>query len=693
MLLKDAPSYKKMLRTVAAVEAEVVSSTGGQYETWAQLQANPGTTNGDLAIVYNDPDTHYDPGQDSANGDWPDGIVPNEGLYTWSAGNSSWDYYRETMAADLYRLQVEIEASAASVADAASDFAALESSLYRTDPYKFGRADANFSTGGTIYGDRYFWLDPLPYEGTVDSITAAETSTAGTAEAALYRDVDGTLTLQATSNITLGGANATVTRALDTPFDVLPGDILAIRVDTTGSVSLKDWQSNTWSAAGIWNAFGGAFSATVALGAKGTGEPSINWNMSVPVQSVTAAEFEALKNRVSVLEVSVAALQAAELAQLPLSARILKRNAYSPTPQEFWGADPIASFTYVAGNEHAYTLTGPGVNVYSPDDPMVRKLGGTWQQAGGYPYGLVWMSSSTDYGNPTPLGQIEKEGTSPKFEILMTGDVFEFFTAPGPQNSMWVEVDGKFNSALAVPGRDGTFYHYKIDFGSVATRRIVVHLPLEGGFADIRVNGTLADPTPALSLSAYFMGDSITEGTGVVGQDLYISKVAKYLGIDDYANGGVGGTGYIQELGDKPNFQNRTDDVLTYNDNGPADILIVAGGINDNAFTDQQVEDAAYSFFSAIRAAAPETIIVACGPLMASQATYDGYLPRQQAIHNAANRVSKTITIDMSPIPNDDPLWPTYFDPGDPTHTQELGHQRIADVLGPAIAKGLLELL
>lgn len=91
-------------------------------------------------------------------------------------------------------------------------------------------------------------------------------------------------------------------------------------------------------------------------------------------------------------------------------------------------------------------------------------------------------------------------------------------------------------------------------------------------------------------------------------------------------------------------------------DGNPPDVLVIAGGLNDCAagagspFTPAEVQTESLAYFQALRAAAPNMMMVAVGPF--TDWNNPGYGPTwiacRDAIFASASKVSGTYTIDVS---------------------------------------------
>ncbi len=146
------------------------------------------------------------------------------------------------------------------------------------------------------------------------------------------------------------------------------------------------------------------------------------------------------------------------------------------------------------------------------------------------------------------------------------------------------------------------------------------------------------------------MGDSFTEGTGATDYLKSWPKVVERLLDWDVTASGLGGTGYCNPgLNGRVNFGDRLQaDVLDSN----ADIVIVAGGINDGGFSAATVEAAAADLFARIRAGLPNAQLIVVAPFWRNGAdTFPPFLlDTKDAIKEAA-LATDAIWIDLLEMP------------------------------------------
>lgn len=356
----------------------------------------------------------------------------------------------------------------------------------------------------------------------------------------------------------------------------------------------------------------------------------------------------------------------------------LRESAMVGQAQQIASSDPAT----ISANNTSATITGG--TTYPLGSDKIRLLGGKWVQGSSYPAELFMYQVNTSYVAPVSLSGGTWAGLNPTFEVLLQGDSFEFLTiGHGAATNWFIEVDGVYTNASGYSRWpiDGSGYYKKISFGSVATRRIRVHLPNGTPVGEIRVPAgqVLLDPTPVLNSSMVFIGDSITEGSNATKLRLrWAEQCAARLGIDNYSVSGTGASGYLQTNGGtRYTFRQRIADVLEGFNGGPPDAVVVAGGINDSGLVAANVGAEALLYFQALRAGAPHMQIFVLGPFW-SDAPYSTSAPNlasfRDAIFAAADQVPRTHTFDIEDWYTD-PARSTWFSGGggDP-HPNDTGH-------------------
>lgn len=400
------------------------------------------------------------------------------------------------------------------------------------------------------------------------------------------------------------------------------------------------------------------------------------------------------------IDVNTAALATVQ-AQLalapPIQRQRLKRALYDGQARRVMTADPLTVPAFTT----ASAITGG--TTYAKDSPRVRLLGGKWVAGASYPGGLFMSQRSVTYnGSTSGLGN-----GNTVFEFVLVGDSFEFVNlGNGGNGNFQVEIDGVATNDAGYPmsaGNTGaiTYQLVNLPAGAGVARRIRVTTNLRpfGGLT-VPAGATLLDPTPALPASMVVIGDSITEGSvATLGWRRFAAQLGYRLGIDNNVIAGVGGSGYLAALGyngttaRQPGFpdyrfRERINDVLTAINGGPPDLVVVAGGINDPV-TPAALTAEALLYLQALRAAAPDMVIIVMGPFSADAPYSSDLITKRDAIFAAAAQVKRVSTVDVS-------SWyaradrSTWFNGGvNGPHPIDAGHfaygQLAADAIAPII--------
>ena len=206
-------------------------------------------------------------------------------------------------------------------------------------------------------------------------------------------------------------------------------------------------------------------------------------------------------------------------------------------------------------------------------------------------------------------------------EFEFDGQQFEFSTKGFAGSAYRLMVYGQYVSATptAGPGAAGSLYLTLVNFGSRATRRIRIEGSATFYFGGLNIGPNDTPPWPSslpVGPRVVVMGDSFVGGTGASGATVnaWFDTMAKLLGWRDVWATGLGGTGYLA-TGAFVKFRDRVvADVI----NQSPDIVVVAGGINDTAFTKAQIQTEAGLLYAQIRAALPNVKLIAVGPWVPS---------------------------------------------------------------------------
>lgn len=186
----------------------------------------------------------------------------------------------------------------------------------------------------------------------------------------------------------------------------------------------------------------------------------------------------------------------------------------------------------------------------------------------------------------------------------------------------------------------------------------------------------VAAPVPR-EVSVAFIGDSWTEGVGATALRGYAVLTAEQLGWD-YQGLGVGGSGYVQP-GRGSTFDQRVEPAVATD----PDVIVVQGSLNERRTPLAQLEPATLITLSHLRSAVdPDTVVLVVGSSYTpgtDRSVIDGI---NDTIAAAAERAGFAFV---------DPAAEGWTDPSeagiwaDPNHPNDVGHQRIADLLAPLL--------
>lgn len=236
---------------------------------------------------------------------------------------------------------------------------------------------------------------------------------------------------------------------------------------------------------------------------------------------------------------------------------------------------------------------------------------GNIEQAGQtYPDHLFGRFKSVSYSiteKTSSHSDIEFITSSPQVEVVTKG--------VGSSGDMTFIVNDELVSETAITSPpDGNFYYTKIDFGYSENRKVRIRSNSPCFMGVITQNGySIEKPDyKEKSLRVIFIGDSITEGpAGQNANSSYAPIAALMLGWRDAWVSGVGATGYISAPSPKLNFIQRFDsDIKPYN----PDVIVIAGGINDSGYSDDEIKTAAGRFFDKIQSELPDVAVFVLGP-------------------------------------------------------------------------------
>lgn len=256
-----------------------------------------------------------------------------------------------------------------------------------------------------------------------------------------------------------------------------------------------------------------------------------------------------------------------------------------------YNASPV-SVTVTGTGSNTSTLTGGGYSsgVDYRDPTKCLQVGG----------GLANTSTPVIYNN----GGISFQTDAPIVDVWMRAGVWELYINGQPASG------NPYTSA-----GDG---FQKIDFGSLAMRTVEIRfkkLQLSSGGSIVVQKPYSILPSNSVSPIIPIIGDSLTEAVGygtvtAPGQG-FAMQIGRKANWDTIAMG-VGGTGYTTSAPD--DIGTRTAQLSNY---PTADMVIFAGGINDNGATPSVVTAAVSAAVTNARVILPNALIVVNGPFRA----------------------------------------------------------------------------
>lgn len=217
----------------------------------------------------------------------------------------------------------------------------------------------------------------------------------------------------------------------------------------------------------------------------------------------------------------------------------------------------------------------------------------------------IYPLSRVDSAMPVNLGySVEFFADCKEFEVIMYSSV----------NAVIVVDKIAVSDHISGTSVSTSVAHVKVTFKERKKRHIL--LSLYGGFGGIKTDkdGIIDRVYDNRGLIAYD-GDSIMEGAvgATTAKNAIYSipgVVSTMLGYDAY-DAGIGGTGYLQILGDHKNMVNRFDEtILPYN----PEILVSMGGLNDSGLVLDEVKTAIDTYWDHAREALPNSYLVAVSP-------------------------------------------------------------------------------
>lgn len=232
--------------------------------------------------------------------------------------------------------------------------------------------------------------------------------------------------------------------------------------------------------------------------------------------------------------------------------------------------------------------------------------------------------------------------------VVYDGQIFRWIDTA--LNALYhdVIVDGQRLAPNISASNTGAQVYRSIDFGSAASREIIVR----GCVASWRWRGLWTEPTrnviPLVDtrLRTLFLIDSFGEAP------LSVPFMLGWeLGHKIIISSALGGTGWVQVNGERPNLYDRFEGDCI--DTGPWDVIVFAQGFNDiNDGNDAAVASRALERVADARAEFPDAVIYVFGPwdVLAPLAPQTGYAAIKAAMQAAVANVQGAYFIDMQGV-------------------------------------------
>ena len=258
------------------------------------------------------------------------------------------------------------------------------------------------------------------------------------------------------------------------------------------------------------------------------------------------------------------------------------------------------------------------------------------------------------------------------------------------------EADGDLIRTAPLPaGRDYSMHTLDVDFSSAEIKRRTITFELGNGawLAGVRTGPKDEVWLPKRRPSGpriYWMGDSFLTGTGArfPGFGDFAHVASSRLKLTDVATDALGGTGYVKAntAAHFPNFADRVKRNLISH-KATADVVVIAGSINDLGVPADQLRASARSMYVSLRRAMPKTRIVVVP-----------FSPRYPA-PASVQTLSRTLSQAASGLPNvfveDLPgeVWAKYGPSRAPAlqrpdgHPTEEGHEAYGRLIAAFISK------
>jgi lysophospholipase L1-like esterase len=335
---------------------------------------------------------------------------------------------------------------------------------------------------------------------------------------------------------------------------------------------------------------------------------------------------------------------------LASSSRVYDTTQVHPSPP---------TITVSAANAATSITSGVLVQLARSSSTVIDTVNDPHYEYIGIPSGQLSVSSgSRGYPNVITGGAAAAARHRLRFRFHYTGQALEaHFRQRTTSFNYRIWVDGlPISTAYATAAVTASSTNLlKLDFGSVGSR--VIELEVQ----DPEFGGVWIEPTATLTRTKLRrpllmgLGDSITGGAnGVAAGDTWLRYAAQILGCD-WSNVAIGGTGYLTS---GTQFRDRiTPDMVPQ----APDAVVVFGGYNDSAQTQQAVQDEATYVLGQLRAQLPNTLIIAVGCWLLGHSPAAAFFNVDAAVKSAAaaNGVPFISLIDPLQRAGSAPAWAT----------------------------------
>lgn len=264
--------------------------------------------------------------------------------------------------------------------------------------------------------------------------------------------------------------------------------------------------------------------------------------------------------------------------------------------------------------EETSVLTGTKYNAYNYEGSNIgvnslftyfenAKIG---QSNAIYPYRTYVSSTAMTGANLTPCLNVE---------FFYDGNEFEIITSSYDVMSLWFdegrgyERGTKSKIDITIAGK--SILYIKVMFNDAKKRRFKIQSRSRFGGIIAKTGYSVTKTDTINTKSIAFVGDSITEGSGLGDKSLSFPQlVSDALGYN-CINNGIGATGYIANAnGTRTNFYDRLDnDIISLSPN----IVVLAGGVNDSDKPLAEIKTQVQNCINKLKSTLPNVTIIILG--------------------------------------------------------------------------------